>query len=364
MADSTGHDRDGYIEETLDNWTPRFVANGVDYSDLRRLQGEIETWRDWCHAFRGMGDEHEELGEEALGAGDDLGAGRHLARAAMYYHFGSHVWHVDADYREETHRRAVETFRRAGPLLDPPVERLEAPSGHGFDVPANLCVPEAGVGGTASPLVVLLPGSDSIKEELHWYAGDLHDRGLATLAVDGPAQGETWYHQGMTADYHEYVSAVLDHVEALDPDGVDVSRLGVLGVSLGGFYAPHVAANDGRFDGCVGISGRFAVGLVSNRPTALSREQYLWACKTDSLIEADDITEEMTLKGDIADLTAPTLVMTGALDTITLPEQTERIARHAPNAEFVCYPDGNHVCNNITYKARPATANWFVETIG
>jgi len=300
-----------------------------------------------------------ETEQQRYARGDELAAGQHFRRASMYYHFGSHVWHVDEDERDSVHREAVDAFRRAGEYLDPPVRRVEAPY-QDFAVPANLRVPDSDPegGDGDSPLVVLLPGLDSIKEELSAYDADFHDRGVATLAVDGAAQGETWYEQGMTPDYPDLVSAVLDRVQELDPAGVDTGSLGVYGVSLGGFYAPYVAANEDRFDACVGISGPFTVGSVSGRGSDLVREQFLWACKTDSLVEADEITDAMSLRDDVQDLTVPSLMVTGANDGIIPPAQTERIADRAPGGEFVLYEEGNHVCNNIPYNYRPMAASW------
>lgn len=347
--------------ESLEKWTPRFVANGVDPNDLERLQDDIEAWADWCPAFSDVGEEHASLGEAALERGDHEGAARHFVQASMYYHFGSHVWHVDDDVRDEAHQRAVELFGRGGQFLDPPVERIEAPSPDGdFSIPGNLRVPEEGPNGDAddSPLVVLLPGLDSIKEELTHYTDDFLDRGIATLTVDGAAQGETWYEQGMTPEYPRFVSAVLDHVQEADPAGVDATRLGVYGVSLGGFYAPYVAANEDRFDACVGISGPFTVGPVSTRKSGLVREQFSWACKADSLVDVDEITEEMSLREDVEDLSVPTLIVTGANDRIIPPAQSERIASRAERGEYILYEEGNHVCNNVPYKYRPRAADW------
>lgn len=353
-----------FASESLEKWTPRFVANGIDYNDLARLDERIDDWTDWCAAFEAVGDERVELADDAVDRGDDLAAGRYLRQAAMYYHFGSHVWHVDEAERARVHERAVETFRRAGPYLDPPVQRIEAPY-EDFDVPGNLRVPEATPGGEDgdSPVVLLLPGLDSTKEELSAYDAEFHNRGLATLAVDGAGQGETWTNLGMTPDYPELVSAVLDHLRELDPAGVETDRVGVYGVSLGGFYAPYVAANENRIDACVGISGPFSVGPVSGRSSGLLKEQFTWATKADSLVEVDEITDAMSLRGDIESLTAPALMVTGAQDGIIPPAQTERIAAGAPNGEFVLYDQGNHVCNNIPYKYRPLAADWLTEKL-
>ncbi|MFC7232346.1 alpha/beta hydrolase family protein [Saliphagus sp. GCM10025308] len=356
MSEETLERGDSFVTESLTNWTPRFVANGIDYNDLARLEAAIDDWSEWLGAFQRVGQEYETLGDEAHDRGDEESAGDHYTRAAMYYHFGSHVWHEDDDWSRDVHADAVDVFRRGAELLEPPFERIEAPyDAGGFDVPANLRTPAES---DDAPLVVLIPGLDSIKEELSTYAAEFHDRGLATLAVDGAGQGETWHEQGMTPEYPSLVGSVLDELERRDPDGVDTSRIGIYGVSLGGFYAPYVAANEDRIDACVGISGPFTVGPVSTRGGGLLAEQFEWACKTDSLIEVDEITEQLTLSRDVENLTVPTLVATGANDVIIHPRQSERIARRAPNGEFLLYDEGNHVCNNIPHKYRPRTADW------
>ena len=66
----------------------------------------------------------------------------------------------------------------------------------------------------------------------------------------------------------------------------------------------------------------------------------------------------------IGDLEQPALLVTGKLDRIIPPEQTERIAHEAPNAAFVVFDDGNHVCNNIPYKYRPLVADWLMQELG
>ena len=360
--DDTG---EAFVAESLSKWTPRFVANGIDINDMDRLRERIDAWEEWCPEFVAFADERAALGEEAEERGDLESAGEHFTHAAMYYHFGSHTWHVDEEVRLDAHAKAVETYLRGAEYRDPPLERIESPTDFGFSVPGNLRVPERGPGGGAgdSPLVILLPGSDSIKEELDWYGQSLIDRGLATLAIDGAGQGETHAHRGMSPDYHELVSPVIDHVRELDPEGVDTSRLGIYGVSLGGWYAPHTAANEERIDACAGISGKFTVGPASIWTTEFHAQHYQWACKTDSMIEVDEITEAMTLREDAPRLTVPTLALTGANDVITPPDQTRRIAERAPGGEFVCFEDGNHVCNNVTYKARPFVADWLREKL-
>ncbi len=63
-------------------------------------------------------------------------------------------------------------------------------------------------------------------------------------------------------------------------------------------------------------------------------------------------------------VTQPLLVIHGGRDRLFPPAQAERIAREAPAATLVIYPDGNHVCNNIAYKYRPLMADWLKEMLG
>jgi len=346
-----------FVEDRFDRWWTRFLAKGLDRYDLQNLRAEIETWDEWCEAFAAVGEDHAELGREAEATGNSASAGEHFLRASMYCHFGSFAWFADEDRRETAHRRAVELWGKAAPHLDPPAERIEVPFPGGSDVPGYLRVPDATPDGLdESPLVLVLSGLDSTKEEQHTRSSDFHARGIATLAVDGPGQGEMWYDRPMTPDYHEAISAVVDDVQGRGD--IDATRLGIYGVSVGGFYAPHVAANDDRFDACVGLAGPFSVGPASLYSSVSMRDGFLHACHTDSFVEADEITEQMTLRGDIENLTAPALMIAGGNDTVVPPEQTRRIAERAPNGELLYYPDGDHVCKNRVTRYRPRAADW------
>ncbi|MFD1589405.1 alpha/beta hydrolase family protein [Halorientalis brevis] len=349
-----------YVADRFDRWGSRFRAKGLDSSGIDRLKQDIDAWPDWCRAFSAVGEEHADRGRDALEHGNEITASEHLLRAAMYYHFGSFAWFFDEDERERAHRRAVALFRQAGAYFDPPIERIEAPAPDGdYVIPGNLRVPDRNPNGLdESPLVVLLSGLDSTKEEQHTRASDFHRRGVATLTVDGAGQGEVWYHQRMTPAYPRFVSAIVDRVQSEQVSGLDATRLGIYGVSLGGFYAPQVAATDDRFDACVGLSGPFTVGPVTSHQSESLIEGFEHACKTDSLVDVDRITERMHLRDRIEDLQAPALLIAGANDHVIPPAQTERIAHEAPNGELLYYEDGDHVCKNKAHDYRPRAADW------
>src|SRR5438128_2431275 len=74
-------------------------------------------------------------------------------------------------------------------------------------------------------------------------------RGMATLSFDGPGQGEAEYDMPIRGDYEAPVQAVIDYVKSRDD--LDPDRIGIMGVSLGGYYSARAAAFDKRITACL-----------------------------------------------------------------------------------------------------------------
>lgn len=332
---------DRRVQAAIENWAPRFVANGVDFNDFQRTTAAIETWDEWLPAWVALGDEHRALAERAE---SPVSAGEAQVRAALAYHFAKFVWVVDVERNRETTRRAMEALYAAHAALDPSAKRVEIPF-DGAAIAGNLRGPRE------APLVLLLPGLDSTKEEFfHWEEVFLR-RGLATFSLDGPGQGESGFELRIRPDYESAVSAALD---ALAWD----APVGACGVSLGGYYAPRAGAREPRLEAVAGISGPFNFGECWDGLPPLTRETFAHHSGAVDEDEARARAYELDLSEVIGDLRQPALMVTGRQDRIIPWEQTERIAREAPNAQFVLYEDGNHVCNNIPHKYRPLVADW------
>ena len=102
--------------------------------------------------------------------------------------------------------------------------------------------------------MMMIPGLDSAKEELRSTEELFLERGIATFSVDGPGQGEAEYDLAIRGDWEVPGGAVIDYLQT-EP-GIDPGRIGVWGVSLGGYYAPRVASGDGRVKACVALPAR------------------------------------------------------------------------------------------------------------
>src|SRR4051794_8422723 len=173
---------------------------------------------------------HRDLAEEAAAKGRRLTAGEAWARATVGYHFAKFVWMVDGELSRAAADKAVAAMAKTYEYLDPDAERFEVPL-DGGRVVGNLRRPD---GEPRPPLVLLIPGLDSTKEEFFKLENVFLDRGMATFSMDGPGQGESGYDLPIRADYDVAVAAVLDAIAGRDD--VDLDRIGLLGVSLGGYY--------------------------------------------------------------------------------------------------------------------------------
>src|SRR5260221_10901611 len=118
---------DSRVNAAISHWAPRFIANGIDYSDFVTVTSKIDTWDEWCARWCEAGDVHAELGQAALAKGQLQAAGAHLARAAVYYHFAKFMFVDDVTQMRAAHQRAVKCLADAMPYLDPPGERAEIP---------------------------------------------------------------------------------------------------------------------------------------------------------------------------------------------------------------------------------------------
>jgi dienelactone hydrolase len=346
------------VQVAAHHWRPRFVANGIDVNDFDETVAKTLDWKDWGPNWRAVGEMHEALGREAEDHGRLVSAVQAYQRAAWCYHLGKFLWFEDLQVHAELRDRAVSVYRRALPNLDPPAQRLEIPF-EGHTVPCNFRRPRDV---QQPPLVLLVPGLDSSKEELFAIEEDFLSRGMATLSVDGPGQSENSVHFALRPNWETVIAPLLDHLGELGLD-VDQRSIGLMGISMGAIYGPRAAAYEKRIRAVVGLAGPYNLGECWTALNPLTKGGYVYYTKSTSESEAERKAYTLNLEGVLHMVTQPLLVIHGAKDRLFPPAQAERIAREAPNSTLVIYPDGNHVCNNISYKYRPLMADWLSEKL-
>ncbi len=206
--------------------------------------GDVESWhREW-----------RATANRLAATANDAGS----ARTARGAHFRSHTYYRTAEFflapdderRAVAYERSREQFRAGMSLLDDRAEVHRIPY-EDTSLPASLYAPADADG--PLPTVVCLGGFDSLAEELYFLCGvpEALDRGYAVCCFEGPGQGEPLRREGLTArpDWEHVVGPALDYLEGQPV--VDDDRVGLVGVSFGGYYAPRAAAFDDRVAACV-----------------------------------------------------------------------------------------------------------------
>ena len=102
------------------------------------------------------------------------------------------------------------------------------------------------------PAMVFFDGLD-VTKEIQYFKGvsDLVARGIACLIVDGPGNGESIRFRNLYL-HHEterYATPACEYLAAR-PE-IDAKRIGVMAISLGGYYAPRAAAFEPRYACCI-----------------------------------------------------------------------------------------------------------------
>jgi dipeptidyl aminopeptidase/acylaminoacyl peptidase len=360
---------DSRVEAAISHWAPRFVANGVPLADFQEVTASISRWEDWCAAWSARAAVHQELGNKALAGGYNHSAGAHFTRAALCYHFGKFLFVNDMAQMKEAHRRAVECRNKALPHLDPPGERVAIPY-EGRQLYGNLRKPAAqpakqsnGNAAKPPPIVVMCMGLDSAKEEMDDYENRFLARGLATLAFDGPGQGEAEYDLAICPEYEKPVAAVFDFLETRKD--VDIARAGIWGVSLGGYYAPRAAAFEKRIKACVALSGPFQRSADFTGRPQMNVEAFRVRSKSANLEEAGKVALRFTLAQCAKNITCPIYIVAGTKDRLTPHTHAEKLAAAVSGPCVLSVIEGgNHVVNNLWYRYRDQTADWMAAQLG
>lgn len=349
---------DPRVKAATSHWAARFVANGVALADFEDVTRSLETYDDWCKAWSARAAQHEQIGREALEKNKLLTAGECLQRAGVYYHFASFLFVHDVPQMKVAHLKGVACRHAALPHLRPPGERVEIPY-EGKTLAGILRKP---AGADKPPVMIMAVGLDSTKEETEAYERPFLDRGIAVLVFEGPGQGEAQYDFGIRGDYEVPVSAVIDYIETRRD--LDTMRIGMWGVSLGGYYAPRAAAHDKRIKACIALGGPFNFGAAWDGLPELTREAFRVRshCKTQEEARKNALT--LSLEGVAHKITCPIFIVNGRHDRIIPAADAERLAREVKGpVELMMIEDGNHIANNRGYRWRSQSADWMADQL-
>ncbi len=333
------------------------VTGPLDYSDLQRILGRVLDHRTWYPSFREEAVEAERLAERFTEEGRALSAADQYHRASACFHWGAYLARFGSEERAEGRSHRVRCYREAVSRWPEAIEPISIPYA-GVEMPGYLHLAD---GDSPAPVVIMVNGADSVKEEYHNWARQFVRRGLSVLTMDGPGQGEMLGRLPMRPEtWEEPIGAAIDALEA--SGSVDATSVGVWGSSMGGFLALRAAAFEPRIRAATSSGGFFDFRDYAYWPLS-TQLNVMEDLGVDSLSEARSyIDERCSLDGVVERIEAPYLVIHGARDELVSVEEGRRIAQ-GPNGEFVNFEDGFHTCTNHNATLVPLMCDWMARKL-
>ena len=289
---------------------------------VQRLRDHAGDDDAWFEEWRRMGDHVRELGQAAEAAGHRLTAAGAYLRATAYYQVGERFRTPKDEASQEVFKASVDSFKKYASLTERPrIEVVEVPF-EGGSLPGYFVHAENS-DASPPPCVVFFDGLD-ITKELQYMRGvqDLVRRGISCLAMDGPGTGEAIRFRGLVLrhDYEVASTATVDYLQSR-PD-VDPGRIGIMAVSLDGYYASRCGSLEKRFKACVAwgaiwdyyATWKKRIDAAFKTALSVPGHHISWILGVDTLYEALKGLEGFPLDGVVQQMECPFLVTHGEKD--------------------------------------------------
>jgi esterase FrsA len=152
---------------------------------------------------------------------------------------------------DESHRRATESYEKAGRYFEVPLEKIVIPF-EGGDIVGYLHLPRKS-NHQKVPMVIWTGGLDYFKEWMYPNAQAMHERGIALITLDTAGLGDSDEWLLTPENSRRIIIRMID--ELTQHPKIDAERIGIAGTSMGGNIALQVVFTDERIKAAVNHCG-------------------------------------------------------------------------------------------------------------
>lgn len=307
-----------------------------------------------------------------------LSAGNKYHRACIYYMTAERMQKHGYAPREVAYKKMLECMKLSAELGGLNVEYIEIPY-EGSSFP-GLFVHAEDTEGNPAPCMIHTNGLDSVKEMIYWsgIGNDLAKRGISCLMLDHPGVGEALRLSGLAGrhDSEAWVSPAVDILQ--ERNDIDAKRIGIMGWSLGGYYAPRAAAFEKRLQLCVSWGANHFWGELQKRrlhnegenPVPHYWEHVMWVFGKENMNSFMEWAPNMSLDGVVEKIEVPYLITHGANDRqipLEAAHRSKEQAVNSPDCELRIFTDEDggveHVSADNMDPAKDFIVDWIKDRI-
>ena len=300
----------------------------------------------WYTEWTRVAEKNEKLADAFAAQGLKVSANEYYRRAQDFH--GNAAWPLpESDARMlPSYQRMRAAFDKAWQMVPPPFERVKV-NFDGKTLEGYFRKP-GGAAGKRFPTVIVYQGADTMAENtIIGGAGSYVSRGMAYLAVDFPGQGAALRLQGlhMPPDTERIVKAMIDYLETRTD--VDATRIGLQGISMGGWGTPRAASGEKRIKAAWMAAGSYDLGadLFDYYPPI--QERVRWIIGARDLTDARRKLRDYTLEGRADKIQCEMLIGYGGDDRIMDPQGAYRLYQGAVNARRNMLAGLGHPQHNV-----------------
>ncbi len=329
----------------------RLTAYGVADADAKELRGRVAQGETWLAVAQDLARTCLIPPEAAAAPSSPCTTANRLYRASALYRMSQMMFLADNDERLSILAESVRLYSEASEIS-------------GDREPVSIQTDGGPLAGwlhfaASTPVVgsaIVIGGVEGWAMDFGPLGTALARRGIATLLLDGPGQGQSRLAHGhyLTLDWADAYRQAIDYLDTRF-EGLPV---GFVGNSMGGTVATLVAALDHRIRACVNNGGSMYPTRAQANPSFFKK--MITHCGEVSHEKAVEIWGTISPLSSGHSVDCPYLVVQGGKDPLVAMAEAEQVLDWAQTADktMVVFSDGNHCIYNHEDDKRDLIADW------